>query len=486
MGRGKSARPRPTHARRRATGRRRSGSSTRCSTRSISRASPTSAAATARTSCYASASDERVPASLPMSALRFRFPRSARRLVTLVIVGAAMHALTAVAGAAVPTVTAVELAPSAPVPEARVRGAIGELAGKPLSRDAVRASLERLWGLGLFSAIRVEEVPGPGGVALRFELTARPLIRRIRWEGHSGIDVAEMAGVAGLATGEEASESRLERARRDLLARYRREGFFAAQVDLRSDTVGDTAERDVTVTLEAGRRASFGEVRLSGEMGLPAREVSKVLGLRTGDSYRDLLVRDRTRALEERLRRDGFFEARVTASAPEWRRATNRVDLEIRVAAGPAYRVEFDGRSSLPVSALRSRLTFAASGVADQFEQQASAREIEALYRESGHPFARAGVEDSRQDDVRVITFHIQEGPRVTVESVTFTGNHAVSSERLAKTIEPGPLRLLRPEPFRQDTVDRDVRTLLAFLRDQGYADATVGPAQVTFTDDRR
>jgi outer membrane protein assembly factor BamA len=109
-------------------------------------------------------------------------------------------AVAAPGAAAPPVVTAVEISASQSLPEAFAR--IGHLAGKALSRDAVRTSLERLWGLGLFSTIRVVEIPGPGGVSLRYELTERPLVHRIRWEGQSGIDLAEAAAVAGLALGE--------------------------------------------------------------------------------------------------------------------------------------------------------------------------------------------------------------------------------------------------------------------------------------------
>ena len=94
-------------------------------------------------------------------------------------------------------------------------------------RSATR--LERLWALGLFSAIRVEEIPTPGGgVRLAYQLTRRPLVRTIHWEGKAGIDLADAAAVAGLAIGEEATPAALDRAERDLLARYRREGYLGA------------------------------------------------------------------------------------------------------------------------------------------------------------------------------------------------------------------------------------------------------------------
>ena len=159
-----------------------------------------------------------------------------------------LSALAAPGRAAPPLVTAVETSSITPLPDDRVRAAIGELRGRPLTRDAVRASLDRLWGLGLFSAIRVDEVPKPDGIVLRFVFTTRPLIRKISWEGEPGLDLAEVAAVAALAVGEEASPERLARAERDVLARYRENGYLAATRDRRElrfvSTAGsDAAER---------------------------------------------------------------------------------------------------------------------------------------------------------------------------------------------------------------------------------------------------
>jgi outer membrane protein insertion porin family len=406
----------------------------------------------------------------------------------VIAVGAAVlaQALWWSTGAAAPvTVTAVELSSPHPLPEDRVRAAIGDLAGRPLSRAAVRASLERLWTLGLFESIRVDEVVEPSGVRLRYELTLRPLIRRISWEGTAGLDPAELAAAAALARGQEASPDRLERVRRDLLVRYRREGYLGAQVAVRAEPVTATNERDVVVVLEAGERASLGEVRLQGDLGLPEGEVRDLLKLREGRPYVDRLVRDGMRAAEERLRRDGFYEARVTGGTPAWDPGTNRVILDFAVAAGSLHRVEFEGRAGISEGTLRSRLTFVQSGVTDRFEQEANGRELEALYRERGYHFVSVKPDETRDGDTRVLRFVISEGPRVTVESVTFAGDLPLPAERLAKAIETRPPGLLDRGLFRQDVVDRDLRVVVALLRTEGYPGVSVGPAQVSFSEDR-
>jgi outer membrane protein insertion porin family len=402
-----------------------------------------------------------------------------------VLVGALLHAFASAALGGPPTVTAIEVSAAHPLPEDRVRAAIGDLAGKPLSRDAVRQSLERLWSFGLFRAIRVDEVEGAGGIRLRYEFTERPLIRRIAWEGCAGLDMAEVAAATGLAIGEEASASRLAQAERDLLTRYHRDGYLTARVDIRAEAVADSSQRDVTVVLNAGEQARVGNLRIQIDGGLPENPIKKSLKLCEGCVYKDSLLKEDERAAEERLRQEGYYQARVTSRPPAFDAATNRVDLDVEITAGPRYRVEFEGRRALPESALKSQLTFPASGTADQFEQEASARQLEAAYRERGYHWATVEPHETRDGDVRVIHFTIDEGPRVTVESIAFTGARGVPASRLAKQIETSRPALFRRGLFREDVLDRDVGVVLAYLRAEGYAEATAGPAEVHFSDDR-
>ncbi len=75
---------------------------------------------------------------------------------------------------------------------------------------------------------------------------------------------------------------------------------------------------------------------------------------------------------------------------------------------------------------------------------------------------------EARDEDVRVIRFVIDEGPRVTVESLTFTGARAIPGDQLAKQIETSRPGLFRRGLFRQDLLDQDVGVVLAYLRSLG------------------
>jgi outer membrane protein insertion porin family len=382
-------------------------------------------------------------------------------------------------------VVGVDLIASAGVPESLVRSAIGELVGRPRSRGAVRESLERLWALGLFADIIVEEIDAPEGIRLRYDLTPRPLVRRIAWQGDAGLDLTQLVAAASLALGEEASPGRLAHAREDLLALYRREGYLDARVEIETVSISGEAGQQVTIILSAGTPVRLEQVRLEGSLGLPQKTVTQTLGLGTGDRYREATVRDRVRALEERLRREGFFEARATARPPTRGADTQRIDLTVDVAAGRRYAVTFVGRRALAESALRDRLTLRDSGTVDEFEVEASARQLEALYRERGYTFAHVTGSLDGAADPPAIRFAVTEGPEVRVAAVTFDGNAALAAKQLRARIATRPAGLLEKGLFRQDVLDRDVTALQAFARTQGFADATVGPAAVQFDEGR-
>jgi outer membrane protein insertion porin family len=383
-------------------------------------------------------------------------------------------------------VTAVDLLSSQRLPEALVHTALGDLTGHPLSRFAIRQSLARLWALGLFAEAWVDEVPAPGGIRLRFHLTRRPFIHSLAWAGESGLSAAELAPASGLELGGGAGPDRLEQTRRSLLALYRREGYFAAQVEFRVQVEAATQGRDIIVVLQSGAPARIGPIEIRGATGEPAHTLLASLGFERGDRYREEAVRQGVRSAEEKLRQEGFFQATLHLQPPVWNPATNTVPLAIEVNEGRRDRVEFQGNHALTAEALQARLTFSAAGVVDETEVATSARQIETAYREAGFPFVRVSGRLEQESAPPLIRFQVQEGPRVTVEDITFSGNQAFSAERLRGLMETRPPAFLRSGLFRKDILDRDLLLLQAFYRSRGFVDAGVGPAETDYSADRR
>jgi outer membrane protein insertion porin family len=404
-----------------------------------------------------------------------------RILLVLFWLGAA----TAAFGGA-PPVVGTDLVSPHQLPTDVVRAAIGDLVGRPRSRVAIRESLDRLWSLGLFSELWVEETADADGVRLRFHFVRRPFIRRVVWEGGLGLPDVDLAEAARLSLDGDAAPDRLEQARRDILAALARDGYYAAGVEIRSRDDSATNGRDLTVAVQAGARARIGTVELRGAKETEAAALRKSLKLEPGTHYRERTARERAQSLEDDLRQDGYFEARVSPPQAVWDPDSNQVNIRLEVDRGPRYTVEFQGVSELSESALRARLPFKDSGTVDDTEVATAAREMEAAYRESGFHFARVSASLRGDGETRAVRFDVTEGPRVTVEAITLSGNHTVPTKRLTELMATQLPGVVRPGLFRQEILDQDRSTLAAYYRSQGFSDVTVGPAELRFSEDQR
>jgi outer membrane protein insertion porin family len=390
--------------------------------------------------------------------------------------------VTAVAGAQAPLVTAVEIRSPHRLPEERVRAAIGELAGKPRLRGAVRDSLERLWALGLFGEARVEEIAEPGGVRLRYVLSRRPYVADVQFRGDLELDEGELAAAVQLPRGATAEPAALEQARGRLLELYHREGFVAARVAVTGTTDPDTNARAVVFAIEAGPRARVGDVHVIGTRRLATEFVARAFGVEAGDRFREAAVREGVAAVERRYRERGFFEARVDARRTIDREQA-RVALAVAVEEGPHTRIEFEGAQALDERRLRERLTFADTRIVDATEVRASAGQVAALYREHGHAFVEVEGRLLPGPD-RVVRVTVVEGPRVQVEAVDFPGS-PLPEERLREAVSTRPRGLFSRGLFQRDVATRDAQALAAFLRARGHPDATVAEPRVAFSRDR-
>lgn len=397
-----------------------------------------------------------------------------------------LGAINSSAAAATGAVLGVDLVSPQQLPADLVRAAIGDLTGRPLSRFAIRDSLARVWSLDLFSDLWVEEVSEVGGLRLRFHLVRRPFVHGITWAGDPGLPTVDLADAAGLALGGDADPARLEQARRNVLAAYAREGYFSAAVDIRGRDDPATNGRDLTIEVQAGPRARIGNVEIRGVTEAEATALRKSLKLDADDEYSERVTRERIQQLEDELRKDGYFEARLRLAQPVWDSALNRVTIEVEAERGPKCQVEFHGVTELKESDLRDRLGFKESGVVDETEVATNARELEAMYRESGYHFARVAGSLGENGERRTIRFDVSEGPRVTVAAITISGNQAIPADQLRERMTTRLPGILRPGIFRQDLLDQDVLALTAFHRTRGFLEATVGPAEIQFSDDRR
>ncbi|HKK02240.1 MAG TPA: outer membrane protein assembly factor BamA [Desulfuromonadales bacterium] len=167
------------------------------------------------------------------------------------------------------------------------------------------------------------------------------------------------------------------------------------------------------------------------------------------------------------------------------------VDLTISVKERPVLRsIEYKGLKRVSNTDLQDRIS----------KEQISVREgdpislgelerlrhlIEQMYKEKGYRFAEAKYTlEPVSPGERKVVFTIDEGDKVRIERINFTGNTVFSDWRLRwamkKTKETGLLwRVMRKDIFKQANFDEDLTNVDDLYRSDGYKNASTGKPDI-------
>jgi outer membrane protein insertion porin family len=166
-----------------------------------------------------------------------------------------------------------------------------------------------------------------------------PKVAEVRFEGNTVVpSSALLTSFAGIAYGtvysEPAFRQMLETGVRPVYeARGRIRVAFAK---IRTEKAKDVEGLIVSVTVDEGASYDLGDVRLAGEWPVPAKELLKIGGFKTGDLAKFDDIDAGVERMKKRLRREGYMHAeiRVGRSVDDEKKS---VALEIHPELGPQY-----------------------------------------------------------------------------------------------------------------------------------------------------
>ena len=175
-----------------------------------------------------------------------------------------------------------------------------------------------------------------------------------------------------------------------------------------------------------------------------------------------------------------FFQHPVTAA-----------EAEPAAAKPTPYKIVFRGNQALTETALRK----AAVDELTAFEKQGQRRsdvddaafQMELAYRKDGYAFATVDYQIEQVAGELVVTFTVNEGPRVILQKIDITGNATIAMQTLLPFFEEGKSGLFGQNqlPFIKSNIESALSQIRDFYISQGYRDAVVGDAQYSFSDDR-
>jgi outer membrane protein insertion porin family len=318
---------------------------------------------------------------------------------------------------------------------------------------------------------RIAHDPDRATLTLTITPNARTTVGTVRLTGRPSVSRDVLLRRLGVSPGSPYERDRLNAGIERFLAERRGAGYYEARITPIVTVADDARTADVTLDVNPGPHV---RVVFGGDT-LPADRRDELVPIEREGSADEDLLEDSSNRIEEYFRNQGYRNA----SAPH-----NRVEsdgellITFSIARGPLYRVaryEISGVTAIPLDALTPLLRVRVDQPFADSRLDADVATIEAVYRRQGFATARArsAVEPLTPATAGVVPVAVRvvvtEGPRTTVDSITFDGNASVSEQMLRSK-----LRVQPGGPYVPSQIAADRDAIQATYQDLGFQTAAV------------
>lgn len=248
---------------------------------------------------------------------------------------------------------------------------------------------------------------------------------------------------------------------------------------LPATAVGQVMEPDAVVIRNI-------EVKFTGVANISEEVVRANMSMRPGMEYDDNTIDRDIRSLY----RTGLFEfievKRVMVGSTQ-------VDLIVEVR--PKYRVSavrFEGNKKIKDKRLTKEITTQPNYSIDERRIKEDAEKIFEYYQKTGYSQAKVDyvIERNPATGFGTVIFKIEEGGKIKIGDIQFTGNANVRGGSLRKVMETKKWWMFSwitgKGKFNDETFEDDLDLLRDYYREQGYLDVEISQSNVSFTYPKR
>lgn len=317
-----------------------------------------------------------------------------------------------------------------------VTNAMASKVGEPLDATRIAEDLRRIFGLGFFADVRIDEEPAAGGVGLLVHVVERPAVREVRISGNDEISTEDLSTGMDLRPFQILDLGAVRRNRARILEKYVEKGFYLATVDYRIVTRPDN-EVDVVFAVDENAKVVVRSIQFLGNEKLSADELKAVMITKEGDflsfltgsgTYREEIFQRDMQAAQAVYYDHGYINVKfgepVVALSPDKRFITITIPLE----EGEQFsigQVDFSGDLLVSKEAFSFLMTVKEGEIFSRSRLQQDIQAITTLYQDEAYAYVNVTPLTSVDPETRTVdlTFDIQQGKKVRWERIEIVGN---------------------------------------------------------------
>lgn len=342
-----------------------------------------------------------------------------------------------------------------PAPRDSVLAFITTREGQEFEPTLISRDLQALQKTGRFADVRVSAEHVPGGIALRYEVQANPIIRTLRVNGAEFLGNHKVRNLMELGAGDLVSDAILSVRAQKVRESYAKHYYPDARLTWTITPDPARGMVDVAITVQEGRKAFVKRIRFTGNAHYQDRELRRVMKQRQanwlswitsqGMFNEDDVIFDRELLRRAFLNR-GYLD--VTIGEPDIRMIGRRwIEVTVPVTEGPLYqvgRVTLAGTQRFPEAEVARVLRLKPGQPAAISAVETNLQALSDFYGSRG--YLKTGV-DYQLDTpgaapVADVAFKVREGAPAHIRNIEIRGNTRTKDKVIRRelTVAPGDL----------------------------------------------
>jgi outer membrane protein insertion porin family len=320
------------------------------------------------------------------------------------------------------------------IEEDTIRSFIHSAVGQELSREQVSKDIQAIFASGFVTDVRVESEAVEGGVRLIYQISEKPLIQEVKFEGNTQIKKDDLQGyVSPLKAHAIYDAAKVQEAKARIEEEYTKKGFFLTEVTPEAKEV-EPGQVELIFHIRESKKPLVKKVELFGNQKLSDRELHRAMqgtkptGVFTRKSYsREEMFRS-LYFLDYYYKDHGFLDLRLTEPERLLSPDLRHVFLGIGLEEGVQYRVgaiQVTGDLLDPEAKLKKNFALQEGQIFRQSQLQADVQFLTDRYGEEGYALVDINYKLDRHPETQLVdvTYDIHKGKKVYFERIEFSGN---------------------------------------------------------------
>lgn len=275
-----------------------------------------------------------------------------------------------------------------------------------------------------------------------------------------------------------------------LIAYYKDRGYLYAEVKILSNK-----ENNIEVLIDENEPISIGNVSLKEIKNihdpelrsLYAAEALNFLKLKKGDILEKSRIEKAMLSFKKWLLENDFLFSKNVSVETNISAATKTANLLIKADYGLRVKVGFRNNKEFTKKELKTIISEEKEFSSQENYINAILNRLKRKYKEEGFVNAKITpiVRTDSKKSIKSISFSINEGKRVRINDVNFSGIHSIGKDKLLDFLSNEPYEFFNNKVFHEGEVEKAGASIEKRLKENGYLSANLNFVQTNFNKDR-